>query len=99
MAKDDGKPNAIQLKNLEAGFHSDGRGLYLDVQPSGSRSWILRTMVKGKRRDIGLGGLATVSLADAREDAQVVPTGIEATSERIPFFFPPILPPHTILIG
>src|SRR5437016_3418446 len=69
MAKTDGKLNAIELKKLEPGFHADGRGLYLDVQESGSRSWILRTMVRGRRKDIGLGGLAKVSLAEAREAA------------------------------
>jgi len=69
----DGKLNAIELKKLMAGFHSDGRGLYLDVQESGSRSWVLRTLVRGKRRDIGLGGLATVSLAGAREEAGKLP--------------------------
>ena len=51
---------AAQLKNLKPGWHSDGRGLYLNVKPSGLRSWILRTMVAGKRREIGLGSLATI---------------------------------------
>ena len=60
---------AVQLKNLAAGMHSDGNGLYLCVQESGARSWILRTMVRGRRKDIGLGSLATTSLARAREDA------------------------------
>ena len=61
--------SAVELKTLEPGFHSDGNGLYLDVQASGSRSWILRTMVRGRRKDIGLGGLSTKSLADARAEA------------------------------
>jgi integrase len=50
-------------------MHNDGNGLYLDVQKSGSRSWILRTLVRGRRKDIGLGGLSTTTLADAREEA------------------------------
>ena len=58
-----------QLKKLSGGMHADGNGLYLVVQSSGSRSWILRTTVRGKRREIGLGGLSTTSLADAREEA------------------------------
>jgi integrase len=37
------------------------------VDPSGARRWILRTVVHGRRRDIGLGGVKVVSLADARE--------------------------------
>ena len=63
------KLNAIQLKKLPPGMHSDGGGLYLEVQESGSRSWILRTTVRGKRKDIGLGGLSTKSLSEARKEA------------------------------
>ena len=47
----------------------DGNGLYLVVDPSGAKRWLLRTVVHGKRRDIGLGGLSVVSLAEAREEA------------------------------
>ncbi len=48
---------------------ADGGGLYLVVAPGGSKSWVLRTIVKGKRCDIGLGGVALVSLAEARDQA------------------------------
>lgn len=58
-----------ELKHLPAGFHPDGGGLYLAVRESGSRSWILRITVRGKRRDIGIGGFPDVGLADAREQA------------------------------
>src|SRR5438046_1465639 len=64
-----GKLKAIELAKLQHGKHYDGGGLFLNVEPSGSRSWILRTMVCGKRREIGLGSLATRSLASAREEA------------------------------
>ncbi len=64
-----GRLVAVQLKKLPAGMHNDGGGLYLQVQDSGSRSWILRTTVRGKRRDIGLGGLSTKSLSEARKEA------------------------------
>jgi integrase len=60
---------AVTLKTLRAGMHSDGGGLYLCVQDSGSRSWILRTTIKGVRREIGLGSLTTRSLAEARLEA------------------------------
>jgi integrase len=59
----------IELKKLTAGMHADGNGLYLAVGDSGSRSWILRTVVRGRRCEIGLGSLATTSLADARDEA------------------------------
>ena len=64
-----GRLVAVQLKKLPAGMHNDGGGLYLQVQDSGSRSWILRTTVRGKRRDIGWGGLSTKSLSEARKEA------------------------------
>ena len=51
------------------GSYADGNGLYLIVDASGAKRWNLRTVVQGKRRDIGLGGLSLVSLAEAREEA------------------------------
>lgn len=49
--------------------HGDGRGLYLYVKASGSRSWVLRFQVQGRRRDLGLGAYPEVTLALARERA------------------------------
>ena len=49
---------------------ADGGGLYLLIAPGGSKSWVLRTLVKGKRCDIGLGSVTLVTLADAREEAR-----------------------------
>ena len=51
------------------GRHADGNGLYLLVDPSGAKRWVLRTIVHGRRRDIGLGSARIVSLAEAREQA------------------------------
>jgi integrase len=51
------------------GRYGDGNGLYLVVDPSGASRWVLRIMCNGKRRDIGLGGAATVSLLEARDKA------------------------------
>lgn len=45
-------------------------GLMLRVEPTGSKRWILRFTVGGKRRDAGLGGYPTVTLAQAREEAR-----------------------------
>lgn len=42
-------------------------GLYLQVTPSGSKSWIGRLTIGGKRRELGLGGYPEVSLSQARE--------------------------------
>lgn len=60
---------ALQVKNAKPGRHADGAGLYLLVRDTGSRSWLLRVMVAGKRRDFGLGSVAELSLASAREKA------------------------------
>ncbi|MDV4155864.1 tyrosine-type recombinase/integrase [Rhizobium brockwellii] len=62
--------SALKVKQLTTpGRYADGNGLYLIVDPSGAKRWILRITVQGKRRDIGLGGLSLVSLAEAREKA------------------------------
>lgn len=61
---------ALQIKNAKQGRHADGKGLYLLVSPTGSKSWVLRVQVAGKRSDYGLGSLDHVSLSEARELAQ-----------------------------
>src|SRR4051812_33431376 len=62
--------SALRVNSLSApGRYADGNGLYLVVDPSGAKRWVLRTVVQGKRRDMGLGGLSLVSLAEAREKA------------------------------
>jgi integrase len=61
---------AVQIRHLrKPGRYADGNGLYLFVDDSLSKRWILRTVVTGKRRDIGLGSTALVSLAKARDEA------------------------------
>lgn len=68
---------ALQVKNAKPGRHADGRGLYLLVRESGSRSWVLRTQVDGKRKDLGLGPTARLSLAQARAKASELRTRIK----------------------
>jgi integrase len=51
------------------GLHADGGGLYLRVGRGGAKSWCLRYMLQGKAREMGLGGLLKVSLAEARRRA------------------------------
>src|SRR4029078_2723858 len=56
------------LMSLPPGRHADGRGLFLEVSPTGLRRWLVRASVKGgKRRELGLGRLEDVTIADARE--------------------------------
>jgi integrase len=62
---------ARQVERIkEPGRYSDGNGLYLQVTPSGVRSWILRYERHGRERAMGLGPLHTVSLVEARERAR-----------------------------
>src|SRR6476646_7841913 len=62
---------AVGIKALKKpGRYADGNGLYLKVDQSGAKRWELRTVVRGKRCDIGLGGLKAVTLAEAREQAR-----------------------------
>ena len=54
---------------MPPGKYADGEGLYLYVQPSGTRSWIQRLVVRGRSRELGLGSVRLVALAEAREKA------------------------------
>ena len=62
--------SAAFVRSAPPGRHCDGNGLYLLVQPSGARSWVQRLVIRGRRRDFGLGSVALVSLAEAREKAR-----------------------------
>ena len=59
-------------QNRDPGRYGDGNGLYLVVDPSGASRWVLRVQANGKRRDIGLGGIGSVTLAKARDLAHDV---------------------------
>lgn len=64
--------------SLEPGRHHDGDGLFLNVTPTGARSWICRVQKNGRRRDIGLGSAKKVSLAQARQRSAEVRSQVEA---------------------
>jgi integrase len=53
----------------KSGLYADGGGLYLRIGRSGAKSWCLRYMLGGKAREMGLGGLSKIGLADARKKA------------------------------
>jgi integrase len=61
--------DSAKIRNAKPGRHADGNGLYLVVDPNGAKRWVLRTVIKRKRCDIGLGGFSLVTLAEAREEA------------------------------
>src|SRR3954469_20288717 len=77
----------VKVRALKVpGRYADGNGLYLVVDPSGAKRWLLRTVVHGRRRDIGLGGVSLVSLAEARDQAlsyrKIARTGGDPLTER-----------------
>lgn len=47
-------PRFVETVN-EPGKYFDGQGLYLRVQPNGSRQWVQRITIRGKRCEMGLG--------------------------------------------
>ncbi|MBZ9884799.1 integrase arm-type DNA-binding domain-containing protein [Mesorhizobium sp. CA10] len=55
--------------SLKHGRHSDGGGLYLNVSPSGSKSWLFMWVRNGKRREMGFGAYPAITLASARKRA------------------------------
>jgi integrase len=65
------KLTALAVTRLsKPGFHGDGGGLYLQVGPSGGKSWVFRYRRNAKTRYMGLGGYPAISLARARELVQ-----------------------------
>lgn len=58
-----------KVETAGAGRYEDGAGLRLVVSPAGAKKWVLRYTIAGKRREMGLGSLPDVGLAEARETA------------------------------
>ena len=69
MAHLTGKLTKRGVETAKPGRHGDGSGLYLVVDPSGARRWVLRVTVKRKRRDLGLGGTSYDMYEEARHYA------------------------------
>jgi len=69
------------------GTFADGGGLYLQVAPGGTKSWIFRYQFAGRRRDMGLGSVNAFTLAEARERAtdafRQVARGIDPIDARL----------------
>jgi integrase len=80
------KLSAISVKSASPGKYEDGRGLRLVKREDGGGQWVLRYTIHGRRREMGLGGLSSVSLKDAREIAAdcrtLVARGIDPIADR-----------------
>ena len=71
MARQINRLNARKIASIaEPGWHPDGGNLYLQVSQAGTKSWIFRFTIDGKTRPMGLGSLNTVSLSEARQQAE-----------------------------
>jgi integrase len=75
MARGINRLSGADLRRRKAGLYGDGGGLWLQVTPARdgdgySRSWIFRYTTAGRTRHMGLGSIATIGLAEARERAR-----------------------------
>jgi integrase len=82
--------NRLTVKTVaalrEPGMHADGAGLYLKVDQTLNRRWVLVFFWHGRRREMGLGSAETVALAAARQAAatarQMVAEGVDPIGAR-----------------
>lgn len=76
----------MRAKNLGEGRYADGQGLWLIKRSKIAGKWILRVVIRGKRREMGLGRWPDVTIAEARERAaaarRVVRDGLDPIEER-----------------
>jgi len=94
MPKKVAEKSALEVKRLKHGggagntVHAVGGvdGLVLQITSNNAKSWLLRAMVNGRRRHIGLGGYPDVTLASARERARemrdLIWKGIDPVEQR-----------------
>ncbi|HXQ42839.1 MAG TPA: Arm DNA-binding domain-containing protein, partial [Candidatus Udaeobacter sp.] len=70
MAKRIERLSALAVERAKLpGMYADGGGLYLQVTPTGGKSWSFRYMLAGKPREMGLGPLHVITLSEARAKA------------------------------
>lgn len=78
--------NPLKAKNLHEGKYADGQGLWLVKSDRTRGKWVLRVVIQGKRREMGLGRWPDVSIAEARELAsearRKARSGIDPISQR-----------------
>jgi integrase len=70
MGRASNKLSAVEVKGIgQRGMYHDGGGLYLQVSAGGAKSWVFRFMLDGRAREMGLGPLNVIPLAEARKRA------------------------------
>jgi integrase len=64
--------NRLTVKQVEkikvAGDYCDGGGLYLQVSGKSAKSWIFRFSLRGRAREMGLGSVSRITLAEVRDE-------------------------------
>lgn len=77
----------------EPGLYADGDGLYLRIDQTGARRWVWIFHLHKKRREMGLGSLDRVGLADARKAAEaarrMLADGLDPIEQRRLSLIPP----------
>ncbi|MBV9548801.1 MAG: integrase arm-type DNA-binding domain-containing protein [Alphaproteobacteria bacterium] len=70
MAREVSRLTALKVEKTKApGMYCDGSGLYLRITPEGTKNWVLRFMLAGKPRWMGLGPVSLFGLQEARAKA------------------------------
>jgi integrase len=87
MSQEVNRLSARTVQTLKApGLHPDGEGLYLRIKETGAKSWVFIWKRNQKRREMGLGSTKTVTLAEARSQAdeaqRQVARGLDPIEER-----------------
>lgn len=80
------KLSPAKVKNAGPGKYDDGGGLKLVVSNAGTKKWVLRFTINGKRREMGLGSYPDTKLGEVRNDAsdyrKLVTKGIDPIEAR-----------------
>lgn len=86
MARQLNRLSARTVATAKPGKYADGGGLWLQVTPTGAKSWVFRYERAGVEQYMGLGATHTVTLAQARQDAQAarmaLRNGIDPQAQR-----------------
>ena len=70
MARTTNRLTALKVEKTKAhGMYADGGGLYLRVTEEATKNWVLRYMLAGKPRWMGLGPVSLFGLQEARAKA------------------------------
>src|SRR3546814_14652740 len=78
----------LKIRNLrpsdEVTQHTDDRGLYIEVHPSGSKLWRYKYRYMGKQKRLALGRYPDVGLAEALTRRAEARKKLEAATDPLP---------------